>query len=72
MDKSIEQLSQDLARAQYAENTRRNYKRAAEALRDHFAKPIAAITREELREYVQHLTDMGQSVSMLHVTNHAC
>lgn len=66
MDTSIEQLSQDLARAQYAEKTQRDYRRAVEVLNRHFAKAVAEITREELREYVQYLTDKGQSVGWLH------
>jgi len=52
MDKSIEQLDQDLARAEYTEKTRRAYHARAEELARHFGKPIADISREELRAFV--------------------
>ena len=52
MDKIIEQLDQDLARAEYTERTRRSYRARAEDLARHFGKPIAEISREELRTFV--------------------
>jgi hypothetical protein len=42
MDKSIEQMSQDLARAGYAETTRERYLRIATHLSERFGKPIAS------------------------------
>jgi integrase/recombinase XerD len=52
LDQIIEQLDQDLARAEYTERTRRSYRARTEDLARHFGKPIAEISREELRAFV--------------------
>jgi hypothetical protein len=48
MDRRIEQMCQDLARAQYNEETQRRYRVAAEDL----VKPIDEVSREEPRQFV--------------------
>jgi integrase/recombinase XerD len=55
MDKSIERLGQDLARANYAETTRKAYVQAAEELAKRCGKPLSELTREDLRAYVDSL-----------------
>ena len=52
MSRTIELLEQDLARAGYAERTRKSYLATARELEEHVGKPISQITRDELREYV--------------------
>jgi site-specific recombinase XerD len=70
MDKSIEQLGQDLARAGYSETTRVRYRKEAEKLSSFLGKPIVEATRDELREYVQALTEREASASRL--SNRLC
>ena len=53
MDKSINQLGQDLALANYAKSTQRKYLRVANGLSSRFGRPVADLTREELRTYVE-------------------
>jgi len=65
MDISIEQLSQDLARAGYANRTRCEYRKVAERLGEYFSKPIAEISRDELRQYVQTITEQTPSANNL-------
>lgn len=52
VDETIEQMSQDLARAGYAESTRARYCACAAELVSHVGKPIAGITRDEVRGFV--------------------
>lgn len=52
MDKSIEQMSQDLARAGYAKTTQLRYQKRVRHLADYFGRPVADLTREEIRQYV--------------------
>jgi integrase/recombinase XerD len=63
MDKSIKQLGQDLALARYAKSTCIKYLRTAEHLANRFGRPLAELTREELRKYVEEVTARGKSVS---------
>jgi integrase/recombinase XerD len=63
MDKSIEQLGQDLALANYAKTTATKYVRVAEHLSTRFDKPLGELTREELRTYVEELSARGRSAS---------
>jgi site-specific recombinase XerD len=63
MDQSIVQLGQDLALANYAKNTQKKYLRVAEHLSHRFGKPVADVTREELRTYVEELVARGLSAS---------
>jgi integrase/recombinase XerD len=65
MDISIEQLSQDLARAGYARTTQYEYRKVAERLGKFLDKPIAEISRDELRGYVDTLTEQTRSPSNL-------
>ena len=55
MDQSIERLGQDLARANYAEKTRKAYVQTAGELAKHCGKPVAELTRDDLRGYVDSL-----------------
>ena len=55
MDKSIERLGQDLARANYAEKTRKAYVQTAGELAKRSGKPLAELTRDDLRAYVDSL-----------------
>ena len=63
MDRSIEQFGQDLALANYAKTTRDRYIGTARHLSDRFGKPLAELTREELRTYVEEITSRGKSAS---------
>lgn len=63
MDKSIEQMGQDLARAGYAKSTREGYLRVATKLSQQFGRPVAELTREQLREFVDALAASGRSAS---------
>lgn len=65
MDKSIEQMRQDLAFGSYVKNTRTRYVKTAEELAAHVGKPLAEISRDELRAYVEHLRQRGRSASWL-------
>lgn len=55
MDKHIEQLSQDLVRGGYAQSTQKRYCIVARELSGHVGKPIAAISRDEVRGFVDAL-----------------
>lgn len=65
MDKSIEQLGQDLALANYAKGTQDAYVATARHLSARFGKPVAQLTREEIRTYVEEMTARGKSASWL-------
>jgi integrase/recombinase XerD len=52
LDKAIEQMSQDLARAQYSERTRAAYCAFAKEFATYVGKPICEITRDEIRSFV--------------------
>ncbi|HEV2606384.1 MAG TPA: tyrosine-type recombinase/integrase [Xanthomonadaceae bacterium] len=65
MDKSIEQLGQDLALAKYAKSTCKMYVKTAEQLSNRFGRPLAELTREQLRTYVEEMTVRGKSTSWL-------
>jgi integrase/recombinase XerD len=65
MDQSIEQLGQDLALARYAKGTCRKYIRTAEHLSNRFGRPLAELTREQLRTYVEEMTGLGKSASWM-------
>jgi site-specific recombinase XerD len=55
MDQSIERLGQDLAMGNYAEKTRKAYVRSAGELAKLCGKPLAELTRDDLRAYVESL-----------------
>lgn len=65
MDKSIEQMQRDLASAPYAESTKARYLSHAKRLAAHFGKPVAELSRDDLRDYVEHLQAAGRSASWL-------
>jgi len=70
MDKSIQQLDQDLALAGYARGTQSKYRQTARHLANRFGRPLAELTRDELRGYVEEITARGKSVSW--VTGQIC
>ena len=61
MDQSIEQLGQDLARANYAKTTRERYVRATQELAEHCRKPLIDVTRDDLRGFVEFIGSRGMS-----------
>src|SRR5260370_10473510 len=65
MDKSIEQMVQDLAFASYSQSTQKSYLRTVKAFAAHFGRPVGDIGRRELREYVELLRGRGRSASWL-------
>ena len=65
MDKSIEQLGQDLALANYAKTTQSKYLATARHLSGRYGRPVACLSREEIRTYVEELTARGRSASWL-------
>jgi len=65
MDKSIEQMGQDLARAEYAKSTQERYVKVANELADRFRKPIADLTRDELRVFVDEVSSSSRSHSQV-------
>lgn len=56
MDTVIKQMSQDLARAGYRRGTCRRYINVARELAGFVGKPLADIEREEVRQFVDHVT----------------
>lgn len=67
MDKSIEQMRQDLASAGYSKSTQEHYLKAVMVLAKHVGRCVAEIGRDELRSYVEHLRARGISASRLKV-----
>jgi site-specific recombinase XerD len=65
MDKSLEQMRRDLASGPYADRTKKQYLRNAKQLATHFSKPVAELSRDDLRDYVEHLQASGRSASWL-------
>jgi integrase/recombinase XerD len=65
VDKSITMLGQDLARAKYAEWTRKKYLKTAEHLSLRFGRPLSELTAEQVRAYVDELTARSTSPSWL-------
>ncbi len=63
MDHSIEQMGQDLALANYAKSTQHGYLTTVRHLSSRFGRPVADLTRDELRRYVEELTGRGNSAS---------
>lgn len=58
-------MSQDLARAQYAKQTRERYLMTAKKLSAHFGRPIAELSREQVRAFVDVLAARTTSSSRL-------
>src|SRR5260370_36697367 len=65
MDKSIEQMRQDLASTSYAKSTQKKYLKAAPELAESFGRPVTELGRDELRAYVEHLRGQARSASWL-------
>ena len=65
MDKSIEQMGQDLAFGEYSKSTREQYIRSAKELGAHYGRPVAELVRDDLRAYVELLRGRGRSASWL-------
>jgi site-specific recombinase XerD len=65
MDKSIEQMGQDLAFASYSGSTQKSYLKTVEGVAAHFGRPVAEIGRAELRDYVERLHEQARSASWL-------
>src|SRR5580658_6411359 len=63
MDQSIKQLGQDLALAKYAGSTREKYIRVSERLSARFGRAVSELTRDDLRTYVEELSERGKSAS---------
>ncbi len=61
MDTSITQMEQDLARAGYARATQSMYVRTVEHLAERFHRPVADLTREDIRTYVDEISTLGKS-----------
>lgn len=63
MDQSINDMRQDLARAGYSKSVCVRYPRVARRLSARFDKPVADVTREELRTFVGELVTRGVAPS---------
>jgi integrase/recombinase XerD len=61
MDESIIQLGRDLAQAGFAKRTQKAYVRVAEHLASRLGRPVAEVTREQLRTYVEEIGTRGKS-----------
>jgi site-specific recombinase XerD len=65
MDKSIEQMAQDLAFASYSQSTQKSYLKTVNDVAVHFSRPVATIGRDELRGYAELLRGQERSASWL-------
>lgn len=65
VDKCIEQMGQDLARAGYAKQTKKSYLETIRALSKQFGKPVAEVTREELRQFVDGVVALPRSIATI-------
>jgi|HubBroStandDraft_3_1064219.scaffolds.fasta_scaffold16470_2 integrase/recombinase XerD len=65
MDKSIQQMKQDLAHAEYSPSTQGQYIKTIEALGGYYDRPVADLRRDDLRAYVEYLRGQGRSASWL-------
>ena len=61
MDHSITQMKQDLALSRYAKGTQDQYIREVERLSARFGRPLASLTRDEIRIYAEEV--VGQTDS---------
>lgn len=64
MDLTVTQFTQDLARAGYAETTQKRYVAIATRLAERFRRPIDALTREDVRQFVDEIMSSAQSASV--------
>jgi integrase/recombinase XerD len=65
MDKSIDQMGQDLTFASYAQSTQQGYLKTVKDVATHFGRPVETIGRDELRGYVELLRGQERSASWL-------
>jgi integrase/recombinase XerD len=65
VDSSIDQMAQDLARAEYAKDTQKKYVEMIVRLRDRLGKPIATWSRDDVRGVVEWLGSLGKSARWL-------
>lgn len=65
MDSSIDQMAQDLARAEYSKRTQQAYVEMIVRLRGRIGKPIATWSRDDLRGVVEWLASLPKSASWL-------
>jgi site-specific recombinase XerD len=65
MDKSIEQMRQDLAFADYSIGTQKQYVKGVCEFGAHFSRPVCELGREEVRVYVEHLRAQPRSATWL-------
>lgn len=65
MDESVKQMGQDLAFAAYAKGTQKGYLATVKAFAAHVGRPLAEVSREEIRAYVELLGQRGRSASWL-------
>lgn len=63
MSTEIENMARDLAMRGYAESTRKDYLRTARRLVERFGKPASQLSQDELRQYIEELSQMGKSSS---------
>jgi site-specific recombinase XerD len=65
VDISIEQMKRDLTRGEYANSTRDAYLKEAMQLVEFLGCPIAEVTRDQLRVYVDHLVETVGNTSTI-------
>jgi integrase/recombinase XerD len=63
MDKSIERMQQDLARAKYADSTKSTYLGTIKQFAARFERPIVELTRDDVRTFVDEILARGHSAS---------
>lgn len=64
MSSEIENMARDLALRGYSKSTRTSYPREARRLVERFGKPASQLTQDELRRYVEELSQRGKSSSL--------
>ena len=65
METTVDQMRQDLARAEYSESTRKSYLRTIRLLSSRHERPVEELGREELRRFVDELAAQGKSASTM-------
>lgn len=66
MSNEVENMARDLALRGYAKKTQQHYLKAVRALQSRFGRPLAELSREELREYVEELGRTIKAPSLRH------
>jgi site-specific recombinase XerD len=65
METTLNQMRQDLARAEYAESTRTAYVRTAERFLVRAGRPAEELGRDEVRDFITELEKKGKSASWM-------